>query len=99
MAKERNVSFEIADVRQVILRCAYCPYEVSFVPKTTQSIPRTCPECGMEWYRPGGIRSSLHQHTTSVLEAFKYFRALGGKNSEADGPTSWSVRLVIEGDD
>ena len=50
MTKEHRVTFTLADVRAIHLRCAKCQGRIVHAP-TKMAVPLQCPLCGTSWLR------------------------------------------------
>ena len=68
-----EMTFELEEIRAVLLRCSECRTEVSFPRIRWANLPERCPNCGAVWMQapPSGLNAS----ETDATRAFKAVQA------------------------
>ena len=67
------MTFELDEIRAVLLRCSECRTEVSFPRIRWANLPERCPNCGAVWMQ--APLSELNVSETDATRAFKAVKA------------------------
>jgi hypothetical protein len=68
-----EMTFELEEIRAVLLRCSECRTEVSFPRIRWANLPESCPNCGAVWMQ--APLSGLNVSETNATRAFRAVQA------------------------
>ncbi len=70
-----EMTFELDEIRAVLLRCSECRTEVSFPRIRWANLPERCPNCGAVWMQaPLSELNASENEATRAFKAVKAFR-------------------------